>query len=141
MFRQRQDILAALAERQEVDRVGVEPIEQVAAEAARLRRVLQGGVRGGDRADLNGDLFGAAHPPQGPRLQHAEDLGLGGQRQVARLVQKDRAAVGQLETCRRRSSVAPVKAPLTWPNNSLSSSVSAKAGQLTATNGSSGAAA
>ncbi len=35
----------------------------------------------------------------------------------------------------RRRSVAPVNAPFSWPNSSLSSSVSVSAAQLTATNG------
>ena len=42
----------------------------------------------------------AAHPPDGPRLERAEQLGLELERQLADLVEEQRAAVRQLEQAR-----------------------------------------
>jgi hypothetical protein len=67
-------------------------------------------------------------------LQHAQHLGLRLQAHVADLVEEERAAVGQLELA-ARSATAPVNAPFTWPNSSLSISSSGIAAQLTSTNG------
>ena len=53
-------------------------------------------------------------------LQGAQQLHLGVERQLADLVEEQRAAVGldwNLPTC---FSVAPVKAPFSWPNRMLS---------------------
>ena len=77
---------------------------------------------------------GAADARELALLEHAQELGLHRQRQLADLVEEQRAAVGGLEQADLRSR-APVKAPFSWPNSSLSSSVSGIAAQLTATNG------
>ena len=61
------------------------------------------------------------------------------QRQLADLVEEQRAAVARARTGPACRSRAPVKAPRSWPNSSLSSSVSGSAPQLTATNGLRGA--
>ena len=67
-------------------------------------------------------------------LQHAQQPGLGVQRHVADLVEEQRAAVGLLEAAGERV-VAPVKAPFSWPNSSLSISSRGMAAMLIATNG------
>ena len=46
---------------------------------------------------------------------------------LADLVEEDRAAVGRLEAARPCAATAPVNAPRSWPNSSLSSSVSGRA--------------
>ena len=77
-------------------------------------------------------------PPTGRTcafLQHAQQLGLQWQADLADLVEEERAAVGLREQTRRHRCTAPVKAPRTWPKSSLSSSVSGSAAQSTATNG------
>ena len=70
-----------------------------------------------------------------PLLQHAQQLDLHGRGEVADLVQEERAAVGHLEAALAGLATAPVKAPFSWPNSSLSSSVSVRAAQLTLMNG------
>ena len=58
-------------------------------------------------------------------LEHAQELRL--QRasgMLADLVEEDRAAVRPARSCPRFASIAPVNAPRSWPNSSLSSSVS-----------------
>ena len=67
-------------------------------------------------------------------LQHAQKSRLRLERHVADLVEEQRAAVGLLEAAVRPRS-APVKAPFSWPNSSLSSSSRGIAAQLIATNG------
>ena len=67
-------------------------------------------------------------------LEHAQQLHLHAERQLADLVEEDRAAVGRLEEPLRSRS-APVNAPRTWPKSSLSSSVGASVVQLQMTNG------
>ena len=61
------------------------------------------------------------------------------ERHLADLVEEQRAAVGLLERARVLGRSAPVKAPRSWPNSSLSISSSGMAAQLTATNGPRGA--
>ena len=68
-------------------------------------------------------------------LERAQDLGLQRQRQVADLVEEDRAAVAPPRTCPSLRPAAPVNAPFSWPNSSVSSSASGIAAQLIATNG------
>ena len=57
-------------------------------------------------------------------------LACSAQRQLADLVEEQGAAVGLLEERRARRRVAPVKAPFSWPNSSLSSSVSGMRGAV-----------
>ena len=71
------DVLAPLAQRRQVDREHVEPVEEVLAQLAvgdRLGRVLVGG---GHHAHVDLDLvLAAAHAPEAAFLQHAQQLGL-----------------------------------------------------------------
>ena len=78
----------------------VEPVEEVLAEAAGLH--LGGEVAVGRRDEAHVDGLG---PPADllhlARLQRAQDLGLDGQRQLANLVDEERALVGLLEVALR----------------------------------------
>jgi hypothetical protein len=90
----------------------------------------------GRREDAHVDLDRA---PRADRrdlavLQHAEDLALQLERHVADLVEEDRPAVRRLELALARRQ-APVNAPFSWPNSSLSMSCSGIAAQLTGMNG------
>ena len=58
---------------------------------------LQVLVGGGDAAEIHFDLLIAAHPHDLLLLQHAQQVGLGPQADVADLVQKYRAAIGHFE--------------------------------------------
>ena len=77
----------------------------------------------------------AAHALELPLLQHAQQLHLHVRRQVADLVEEDRAAVGELETAFAGRDSAPVNAPRSWPNSSLSITESGNAATFTFTNG------
>ena len=90
------------------------------------------------RDDAHVDRRSAALPPTRSKLallQHAQHLGLRLGRHVADLVEEDRAAVAPPRTGRARRASAPVKAPFSWPNSSLSTSSRLIAAQFTATNG------
>src|SRR5690606_10611973 len=69
----------------------------VLPEPARLDVGMQVPVGGGDEPHVNRELAGAAQAPERLRLQHLEELGLQLGREVADLVQKDGAAVRDLE--------------------------------------------
>ena len=66
--------------------------------------------------------------------EHAQELGLQRGVEVADLVEEERAGAGGSMRPVRRPA-APVKAPLSWPNSSLSISVGGSAARFTATNG------
>ena len=72
----------------------------------------------------NGHLVVAADRAHGPLLQRAQQLRLQRERQLADLVEEQRAAVGLHEQARCGWLRASVNAPRTWPNSSLSSSAS-----------------
>src|SRR6187402_2793045 len=67
-------------------------------------------------------------------LEQPKQLGLHLERELADLVQENRAVLGLLEAAMRRAA-APVKAPFSCPNSSLSKSVLGIALQFTFTNG------
>ena len=71
----------------------------------------------------------AAHALELALLQDAQELDLGGRRQLAHLVEKQRAAVRQLETAFLRAGTGEGAA--SWPNNSLSIRLSGSAPQFT----------
>ena len=75
----------------------------------------------GRRHDADVDLRGSTPPSRARRavLQHAQQLRLHRHRQLADLVQEQRAAVGDLEPS-ASPGIAPVYAPFSWPNSSLS---------------------
>ncbi len=90
----------------------------------------------GRRHDAHVDLARprAAHGLELALLQHAQELGLQVDGQLADLVEEDGAAVRQREAP-VALPVAPVNAPLSWPKNSLSMRVGGIAAQLTFTSG------
>ena len=99
--RQRQDVVAALAQRRHPKRHDVDAVEQVGAEAAGRHLLLQRLVGGADQAETGRALHRAAQPHETAFLQHAQqaDLELGAQ--VGDLVEQDRAVVGLLEVAGR----------------------------------------
>ena len=94
---QQRDVLPPLAQRREVDVEHVEPVVQVVPERRPGRPPRERPVGGGDDAHVHLDRLGAADPEEGPALQHAQQLGLRGRRDLADLVEEDGAGVGQLE--------------------------------------------
>ena len=86
----------------QVDVDDVEPVVEVLAEAAGADLLLEHAVGRGDDADV--DLLGlaVADAEDDALLQRAQELHLEVQRQLADLVEEERAAVGDLELARAR---------------------------------------
>jgi hypothetical protein len=94
---QQRDVLAALAQRRHLDRQHAEPVVQVLAEARLGGPVAQVAVGRRDHAHIDAPGHRAADALELALLQHAQQLGLQGRRDLADLVEQQRAAVGQLE--------------------------------------------
>ena len=77
-----------------VERDHVEAVIQVVAKSARLDRLRQASVGGGNQADVQLDRLGAAQPLEFAFLQDAQQFGLQAGREFADLVQKQRSAFG-----------------------------------------------
>ncbi len=92
------DVLGPLAQRRQQQREDVEPIIEVLAESPLADQNLQVLVGGRDDADVDADRVRGADAFEHPLLQHAQQLGLHVERDVADLVEEQRAAVGQLES-------------------------------------------
>ena len=95
--RQQRDVAATLPQRRDADGEGVHAVEQVAAEDALADLLVEVGVGGGDDADIDLDLLAAADALDDLVLQEAQQLDLQGMRQVADLVEEQRAFVGALD--------------------------------------------
>ena len=80
-----------------LDRKHVEPEIQVLAKPAALHLLLEVAVGGGDHAHVDGAGALLADALEIALLQHAQQLALQLQRNFADLVEKQRAAVGELE--------------------------------------------
>jgi len=107
---QQRNVGAPLAQRGHEDLEHVQPVIEVLAEAARLHGQLEVLVGGGDHPHVDLHGLDSAQSLELALLQHAQQLDLGRRRQLADLVQEQRAAVGQLETA-LLSARASVKAP------------------------------
>jgi hypothetical protein len=128
---QERDVLAALAQRRQMDAEDVEPIVQVAPELLERDELPEILVGRRDDADVDVDGVLAADAQELALLEHAQELGLRRDRHLADLVEEDGAAVRELEEPSTRVD-RPVNAPFSCPNSSLSSSVSGSAATLTA---------
>ena len=91
------DVLGPLPQRRHPDREHVEPEEQVRAEPAFADRFLQVPVGGCHDAGVRPQRLMAAHALELALLQHAQEGDLDRRRQLAHLVEEDRAPGGQLE--------------------------------------------
>ena len=94
---QQEDVVAAVAQRRQVDRDDLEPVVEVVAEAAGLDLVEEDPVGGRDEPDVHRDRAYGADPPKAPAVEQRQDLGLHHRIQFADLVEEDRAAVGSLD--------------------------------------------
>lgn len=97
MARERQDVARPLAQRGQCQAHHVQPVEQVLAEIPCGHRILQAHVGGRHHAHVHRQAPARAQPHHLALLQHPQQLDLDGQRQVAHLVEEQRAAVGGLE--------------------------------------------
>src|SRR5690606_37210249 len=97
MARELHDVVAALAERRNVDREYAQAIVEVLAEASRGDLLLEIAVRRRDDPDVDRVRAVVADALELALLEHAQELALQLDRDLADLVEEDRAAVGQLE--------------------------------------------
>ena len=95
---ERQDVLLALGERRHLQLDDVEPVVQVLAKTSGRDGRRQVGVGRADHAHFHATRGAAAQALELAGLQHAQQLGLALQREIADLVEEQRAAVGRLET-------------------------------------------
>src|SRR5262245_11547320 len=88
------NVLASRAQARDRQRQHVKTVEQVLAEVALLHPVQELAVGSGDDANVDLHRLAAADGLDRALLERAEQLHLRGQRQLADLVQKQRAAMG-----------------------------------------------
>jgi len=100
LARQERHVGAPLAQRRKGETHHVEAVVEVGAEAAGRHLAPQVAARGGDDARVHDERARAAQPLEAPVLEHAQELRLEPRREVADLVEEDRAAAGQLEAAR-----------------------------------------
>src|SRR5207247_5449594 len=91
------NVCSPLAQQGHGERENVEAVIKIGAEASRRHLRLEVAVGGGHHAHVGMQSARAANAVEFARLQHAQELGLRLQRQLADLIQKKRAAVGELE--------------------------------------------
>ena len=94
---EQRQILLAVAQRRQGQRDDVEPVEQILAEGAGLDRRVEVAIGRGDQPEVDAHRPRAADPLELALLQRAQQLRLQVERQLADLVEKQRAAVGELE--------------------------------------------
>jgi hypothetical protein len=131
---QERDVLPTLSQGGQEDRHDVQTIVEILAEGSFLESRLQVPVGGGDDPDIHGQGPGAPHALEAALLQDAEQLDLQAHGQIADLVQ-EQAAPSASSKRPFLVAAAPVKAPFSWPNSSLSRSACGKAAQLMRING------
>ena len=110
MIGEQQDVGLPLAQRRHEDREDVQSVVEILAEGAVGHRRFEDLVGRGDQADVRLDRLGAAEALELARLQHPQQLHLRLQVDVADFVEKQRAALGQLEAA-LSARWASVKAP------------------------------
>ena len=118
---ERRNVFAPAAERRNVHRHDGQTEVQVFAELAALDLGLEVALGGGDDARFGCDRLVAADAPEFARLEHAQELRLHVERQLADLVEEERALPAS-SNAPWREATAPVNAPRSWPKSSLSMS-------------------
>ncbi|OPZ77390.1 MAG: hypothetical protein BWY77_01706 [bacterium ADurb.Bin431] len=99
---QDRDVLAALAQRRHPDMDGIEAVKEVLAEVAAAHLLLELLVGGGDETHVGLDGGHSADAHEFARLEHAQQLDLGGKGKFTDLVEKDGALIGELEVALAR---------------------------------------
>src|SRR4029079_16845351 len=92
------NVTAPLAQGREIDVEDIEPIVEIVPELAELDRLAELAVSGGEHPHVHPYRLGAAHPEERPAFEHAEQLHLHAERDLADLVQKDCPLVRELES-------------------------------------------
>ena len=94
---QERNVLLALSERREMDWDHVEPVEEILTKGLFLYRLNEVLVRGGDYSNVDLDGSGGADSLELAVLEYSKELDLQWERQLADLVEEQRALVGLLE--------------------------------------------
>ena len=94
---EQRDVLAALAQRRQVDRDDVEAVEEVLAHRPLRHRRLEVAVGGGDEPHVGLDVLRVADAPDLALLDGPQELDLQQRRDLGDLVEEQRAAVGRGE--------------------------------------------
>ena len=97
---EQRQVIAAIAERRDLQHDDVEPVEQILAEPVLLHGRTEIDVGRGDHADVDGARGAPADRPHLALLEDAQQARLDGHRHVADLVEEQRAAVGLDEHAR-----------------------------------------
>ncbi len=105
-------VVHAIAQRRQVHAHALEAVEQILAERALRHHRLEVAVGGRDHPHVGRDRARAPDPLELALLEHAQDLGLHGQRHVADLVQEERALLRELEAAGPRPHRAGEGPPL-----------------------------
>jgi len=95
---EQRDVRPALAERRQTHRNHVQAVEQICAERAVRDQLLQVAIGGRDEANVDVDRLDSADALELALLKGAEELHLHLDRDLADLVEEQRAAVRELET-------------------------------------------
>ena len=106
----------------------MDPVEKIFAEQVLLDQLFQVLVGGRDKPDIP-PTGASAHRIKLTLLEHPEEFRLGCERHVTDFVEKDGPSVASPNNP-FENLVAPVKAPFSWPNSSLSKRVSGNAAQI-----------
>src|SRR6185436_1572727 len=97
MLGQQQHVVAALAERRDVNLYDGEPVVEVFAEARLCALALEVAVRRRDDAHVERNVLQPADAPESLLFEHAQELRLKVEFQLAYLVEEERAAFGLFE--------------------------------------------
>ena len=94
---EQRNVLGTLAQRRHINRKDVESVVEILPERIVGDTLLEVAVSGRDDSDVDVHGFRASEPFDLPLLEHAQQLDLNVERQVADLVEKDRRVVRELE--------------------------------------------
>ena len=97
MLGEQRDVVLAIAQRRQRNGDDVKAVEQILAELAFLHQLPQIHVGRGEDPDVHLDRFHPAEPHEVALLDHAQQLGLGLERNGADLVEEDAAPIGEIE--------------------------------------------
>src|ERR1043166_8726528 len=112
MMRQERDVIASLAQRRYLDRKYVKTIIKIASKSLLIYSLPQICVRSRNQARIGVNGSSTSQPLEFPLLKDSQELGLELKRNVADLVEKYGAAVGQFETPDALRNGAGERAPL-----------------------------
>src|SRR5580704_7993156 len=106
MIEEQGNILAALAQRRQLEGNHVEAMIQILAKAAIAHKAQQIDIRRGDNAHVHFDIFSATQAHEFAFLDHTQELGLRLPAYRGNFVEEDGALIGDLEKSLLRSDSA-----------------------------------